>query len=108
MAKNSDWMQAAWKERGQKPPVHFQEVIEEEGLDDQPELDYLEMGYLRIYNAAATCRPSAYGGVLPLPYTVIAEVLDRHLYGGSEFETAMQVVRAMDEVVLDHYAEMRK
>lgn len=107
MVKNTDWMEAAWAEKGVKAPAAFQQAIEESGLDDEPELDWLEQQYVTLFNVASTCRPSSYAGVAPIPYTAIAEVLDRHGWAGAEFTTAAHLLRLMDVEMLDHYADHR-
>lgn len=97
-------MVRAWKERGQEVPEAYRETLEEEGRDDEPELCWLEQQYLALFNVASTCRPAGMGGVLPLPFTAIAEVLDRHGWEGAEFHTAAHVLRAMDTEMLDYYS----
>lgn len=102
--KQEAWLVAAWKEKGIPVPASYQEALEEEGQDEEPELDWLEQQYLVLFNAASTCRPVGAVGALPLPFTAMADVLDRHGWSGTEFMTAMHMMRALDEVMLDHYA----
>jgi hypothetical protein len=100
---NEAWLQAAWKEKGKAAPKQFQEELDD--AMDVPELSWLEQQYLQVFNMAATCRPSAFGGVAPLPYLVVAEVLDRNGYVGEDFRTAMYVIGELDKVVVEHYSK---
>lgn len=93
-------MLAAWKEKGIKPPKGFEEELEDAEVEDAPELSWLETQYLLVFNMVATCRPIAFGGALPLPYTAICDVLDRNGWSGSEFQTAVYVVHQMDQELL--------
>jgi hypothetical protein len=99
---------AAWKERGQKPPKQFVEAVSEEGLEDEPELDWVEQQIVVLFSVASTCRPVSMGGALPIPYTAVAEVLDRHGWSGPEFHTAAHLLRLMDNLTLEHYASVSK
>jgi hypothetical protein len=93
-------MLKVWEERGQKPPLSFEQELEGEGSADQPELSWLEQQYLLVFNMASTCRPVAFSGCLPLPYLTMRGILDREGWSGSEAESAMYVVRKMDEEIM--------
>jgi hypothetical protein len=93
-------MRKAWAERGQKPPASFEQELEAENAIEAPELTWLEQHYLVLFNMASSCRPVAFSGVLPIPYLVIADVLDRNLLTGTEHATALFVIRRLDEEIM--------
>ena len=102
-------MRKVWEERGQKPPAAFErEVEDEDGDPTRPELDWLEQQYLVLFQLASTCRPVSFGGLLPIPFTAVAEVLERHDWTGAEFRTAAHLIRQLDSEVLEHYARDSK
>ena len=98
-------MEAAWAEKGVEVPAEYREAVEEEGLIDAPELDWLEQQYVALFNEASTCRPPAFSGAVPIPFTALAVVLDRNGWSGAEFTTAIYLLRAMDAEMLDADAD---
>ena len=98
-------MTAAWAEKGVAVPAEYLEAVEEEGVAEAPELDWLEQQYVSLFNEASTCRPPAFNGAVPIPYTAIAEVLDRNGWAGAEFTTAVYLLRKMDSEMLASNAD---
>ena len=94
-------MEKVWEERGQTPPAHFLEEVEE--AQDEPELDYLENQYLYLFHLASTCRPAAFAGVLPIPHTIMVTIARQEGYQGSEIRTVCGLLREMDGVLLEHW-----
>lgn len=92
--QNAEWMLAAWKEAGIEPPEEFRET----SIVNPPDLSYLEYQYFGLYREAATCRVySGMGQPLPIPFTAIDAVCRRWGFEGSDFQTALRVIRDMDE-----------
>ena len=103
MKSNEAWLQAAWKEKGKAAPKAFEDELED--ALDAPELSWVERQYLDMFNLAQSCRPASFSGVMPIPYLVVAEVLERNGYYGSDAKNALYVISAMDSVVIEKFAE---
>ena len=98
-------MEEAWKERGQQAPAAFRQELEEADAEpDAPELDWLEQQYWGLFVEAGTCRPATFGGIAPIPFTAIADVLRAYGYFGSELCAVAHIIRTLDGIVLEHHA----
>jgi hypothetical protein len=98
------WMLDAWAERGQAVPESFLQEVEGDAADEEPQLSWLEMRYLELFNDASTCRPSGFAGILPIPATSIWQVLRERGWEGVEAETASRLIRRLDAVTIEQFS----
>jgi hypothetical protein len=80
--------------------------IEVRALTERPDLT-LGLSWWEAFHELATCRTWLVGGTQVWPLSIAFDAIDafarRYGYEGEDFEDLLAVVRALDEVFLDHH-----
>lgn len=76
-----------------------------EGVRTPPALQEHLKPVLLAFNALGSCRPSAFSGLAPIPWTAINAWCERYGYTHEEQERYVIFINALDAVYIKHYAK---
>lgn len=81
-----------------------EEGLEVPALERRQSLTGLVWLY-QAYDQLATCRPAAFAGLLPIPWTAVHEYALAHDYSEEETYLLHGVVSHLDSILIDHERE---